>query len=59
MEIAQKTEFETAEHVVKSNDVTIVLGYAAFAVVLLIAMYFGSISSGMQPGDFAAMTVFP
>ena len=59
MQIAQRTKFEIAEHEVRSHDVKIILGYAALAIVLLIAMYFGSISSGTAPGDFATMTVFP
>jgi hypothetical protein len=58
MAIAQRTGFETARSEVKSYDMSIVLGYAAFAVVLLIAIYLGAISGGM-PGDFAAMTVYP
>ena len=59
MEIAQTTEFKSAQHEVRTHDVTIMLGYAAFAFLLLIAMYFGSVSSGTAPGDFATMTVFP
>ena len=59
MEIAQRTKFETAEHEVSSHDVMIILGYMAFAILLLMAMYFGSMSSGTAPGDFATMTVFP
>jgi len=27
--------------------------------VLLIAIYFGSMSAGIAPGDLASMTVFP
>ena len=59
MEIAQRTKFETTEHEVRSHDVTIILGYTAFAILLLIAMYIGSMSSGTASGDFATMTVFP
>jgi hypothetical protein len=59
MEIAQRTKFETGEHEVRSQDLTIMLGYVAFAVLLLIAMYLGSMASGTAPGDFATMTVFP
>jgi hypothetical protein len=59
MAIAQRTKFETAQHEVRSHDVTVILGYTAFAILLLIAMYFGSMSSGTAPGDFATMTVFP
>jgi len=59
MEIAQQPRFETAQREVRSHDLTILLGYAAFAIVLLIAIYFGSMSSGTASGDFATMTVFP
>jgi hypothetical protein len=59
MEIVQRTRFKTAQREVRSHDVTIVLGYVAFAIVLMIAIYFGSLSSGTAPGDFATMTVFP
>lgn len=59
MEIAQQTGFETAHREVRSRDVTILLGYAAFAIVLLIGIYWGAMSSGTAPGDFAAMAVFP
>jgi hypothetical protein len=59
MEIAQRTRFETAQSEVRSHDMTILLGYATFAIVLLIAIYLGSMSSGAAPGDFATMTVFP
>jgi hypothetical protein len=59
MQIAQQTRFETAQREVRSRDMTILLGYAAFAIVLLIAIYLGSMSSGTAPGDFATMTAFP
>jgi hypothetical protein len=59
MEIVQSTQFITAQREVRSHDVPIIFGYAAFAIVLLIAIYLGSLSSGTGPGDFATMTVFP
>ncbi len=59
MEIVQRTRFKTAQREVGSHDLAIVLGYVAFAVVLMIAIYLGSLSSGTAPGDFATMTVFP
>jgi len=59
MEIVQPTKFTSAQREVRDHDVTIILGYAAFAIVLLIAIYLGSLSSGTAPGDFATMTVFP
>jgi hypothetical protein len=59
MEIAQHSKFETAQSEVRSHDMTILLGYTAFATVLAIVIYLGAMSSGMAPGDFAAMAVFP
>ena len=59
MEIVQQTRFQTTQPVVRSYDVTILLGYSFFVIVLLIAIYFGSMSSGITPGDLATMTVFP
>jgi hypothetical protein len=58
-EIAQHTRFETTQGEVRTHDMTILLGYSVLAVVLLIAIYFGAMSSGMAPGDLASMTVFP
>jgi hypothetical protein len=59
MEIAQQTRFETAQRDVRSYDVTILLGYSAFAIILLVGIYWGSMSPGTTPGDFAWLTVFP
>jgi hypothetical protein len=56
MEMAEQF---TAQREVKNDDAMISVGYAIFAIVLLIAIYFGSMSSGTAPGDFASMTVFP
>jgi hypothetical protein len=39
MEIAQKTRFETAQREARSHDVTILLGYSVFAILLLIGVY--------------------
>jgi hypothetical protein len=59
MAIAQHTRFEIASGELRSRDITILLGYAAFAVMLLVAIYFDSMAAGTAPGDFAAMTVLP
>jgi len=59
MEIVQQTRFEAAQSEVRTQDMSIVLGYTVFAMVLLIATYLGSMSAGMAPGDLATMTVFP
>lgn len=59
MEIAQHTRFGAAQRGVRSHDLMILLGYAFFSTLLRIGIYWGSMSSGTAPGDFAAMTVFP
>jgi hypothetical protein len=59
MTIVQQTGFENAQSNLKSYDYTIMVGYAAFAIVLLIAIYFASMSSGIAANEFATMTVFP
>ena len=58
MEIAEQIRL-TAQSEVNNQDAMILLGYSIFAIVLLIAIYFGSMSSGTVPGDFASMIVFP
>ena len=59
MEIAEQTRFDVAQRQVKSRDAIVLLGYSMFAIVLLIAIYIGSMSSGTAAADFASMIVFP
>ena len=59
MEIAQKTRFETTQREARSHDVTILLGYSVFAILLLIGVCWGSIAAGIAPGELASMMVFP
>jgi hypothetical protein len=59
MEIAEQTRFEITQRQVKNHDAMILLGYSISAIVLLIAIYFGSMSSGTAPSDLASMIVFP
>jgi hypothetical protein len=59
MEIAQQARVGITQREVKSHDMTILLGYLFFAIVLLFGIYLASMSSGTAPGDFASMTVFP
>jgi hypothetical protein len=56
MEIAEQF---TARREIRSCDATILLGYSIFAIVVLIAIYFDSMSSGTGAGDFVSTTVFP
>jgi hypothetical protein len=59
MGIFQPNIFRSVQSGVRSHDVTILFGYAAFLIVLLIAIYFDSITSGIASGDPTSMTVFP
>jgi hypothetical protein len=59
MAIAERARFDTLQHTARSHDTAIILGYSIFAIVLLIAIYLDSMSSGTASGDFASMTVFP
>ena len=59
MAIAEQRRLKTVKDEVRHRDATILLGYSIFALVLLIAIYCGSMSSGIAPGDLASMTVFP
>ena len=57
MEIAEQSRFGVVRD--KNRDAIVVLGYSMLAIVLLIAIYFGSMSSGTAAADFASMIVFP
>jgi hypothetical protein len=59
MEIAEQSRIETVKSAIRNHDATTLFGYSIFAIVLLIAIYFGSMSSGIAPGDLASTTVFP
>ena len=59
MAIAEQRRLKTVKDEVRHRDATIFLGYSIVAIVLLIAIYFDSMSSGIAPGDLASMTVFP
>jgi hypothetical protein len=59
MELAQQVRLASTKSDVRSRDLSIILGYSAFAIVLLIAIYLAAGQSGTSPFDFANMTVFP
>jgi hypothetical protein len=61
MEIAEQftAQRQAADVEVKNYDMSILLGYSIFAIVLLIVVYFDSTSPGTALGDFASMTVLP
>jgi hypothetical protein len=43
----------------EKSEGALLIGYVAFALTMLTAIYFGSMSPGTSPADFAAMSVFP
>jgi hypothetical protein len=59
MTIVQQAGVQSAPGDRKIYDSTILIGYAASAIVFLILIYLSSLSSGTAPGDFASMTAFP
>jgi hypothetical protein len=58
MRIAEQTQF-TAQSEFKNYDAMFFPGYSIVVIVLLTAIYFGSMASGTAPGDLASMIVFP
>jgi hypothetical protein len=71
MELAQQVRLASAKSLasnkslaptksdVRSHDLSIIIGYAAFAVVLVVAIYLAGGEPGTSAADFANMTVFP
>ena len=59
MEIAEQVRFDVAQRPIKNRDAIVLLGYSISAIVLLIVIYFGSMSSGTAVADFESMIVFP
>jgi hypothetical protein len=56
--IAKRPAESAADSPEKSGG-AILIGYVAFALTMLTAIYFGSMSPGTSPATFAAMSVFP
>lgn len=60
MEITGQTHFDIPQRQVKIGGAMLFLGYLIFPIALVIAaLYFDSITSGMSPADFASMVAFP
>jgi hypothetical protein len=57
-EVTQLSQVDNANKV-KRYDATILLGYVALAIVVLIEIYLASMSPGTEPGQFASMIAFP
>jgi hypothetical protein len=65
MELAQQVRLASTKSLasdksdVRSHDLSIIIGYAAFAVVLMVAIYLAGGEPGTSAADLANMTVFP
>ena len=65
MELAQQVRLASTKSLasntsdVRSHDLSIILGYAAFALVLMVAIYLAGGEPGTSAADLANMTVFP
>jgi hypothetical protein len=59
MELAQQVRLASTKPDVRSRDMSIIIGYAAFALVLLVALYLAGGEPGTSAADLANMTVFP
>jgi hypothetical protein len=59
MELAQQVRLAPTKLDVPGHDMSIILGYAALAMLMLAAIYFAGGGPGMGPADFANLTVFP
>jgi hypothetical protein len=59
MGLAQPVQLASTKSDVRSRDFSIMLGYAAFALVMLIVIGMAAGQSGTSPIDLAAVTIFP
>ncbi|QOZ33206.1 hypothetical protein XH92_17270 [Bradyrhizobium sp. CCBAU 53421] len=59
MTLAQQVRFPTTQRDGPRQDAPIVLGYVAFAIMLMIIVYLDALSPGTISTDLATMTVFP
>jgi hypothetical protein len=59
MELAQNVRLDTAKGDERRYDMAILLGYVAFAIVLMVVGYFAAGEPGTAAVDFATMGAFP
>jgi hypothetical protein len=65
MELAQQVRLASTKTLVsnkpdvRSRDMSIIIGYAAFALIVLVALYLAGGEPGTSAADLANMTVFP
>ena len=59
MALAQQVRLTAAKGSERRHDMTILLGYSVFAIMMVIAIYLASSGPGMEFADFATMSTFP
>jgi len=59
MELAQQVRLASTKSDVRSRDLSILVGYAAFALIVLVAIYLAGGEPGTSAADLANMAVFP
>lgn len=59
MELAHQASHGIAKREDRTHDMTIILGYSALAVLMLLAIVLAFGGPGVSPEDLASMTVFP
>jgi hypothetical protein len=59
MALAQQVRLTATKRDERSRDVTILLGYAVFAILMVIAICLASGGPGMDVAGFATMSAFP
>jgi hypothetical protein len=59
MALAQQVRLTATKSDERNHDMTILLGYSVFAIVMVIAIYLASGGPGTDVADFASMSAFP
>jgi hypothetical protein len=59
MELTQKVRLTAPKRDSRSYDLAILLGYSAFAILLMVAIYFAASGPGTTTADLATMGAFP
>ena len=59
MELTQKVRLTATKGEARSYDFSILFGYSAFAILLMVAIYFAAGGPGTTAADLATMGAFP
>jgi hypothetical protein len=59
MALAQQVRLSATRSGERSHDITILLGYCVFAIVMVIAICLASGGPGTDVANFATMSAFP